>query len=212
MEEVNPDIVNIIEKNPIVYFNKDYQNKFIHKIQEKFTGSEQQMFISSFYCYLNYNKQDFIIDMENIWRWLGFSRKEHCKVVLKKHFSENTDYVIKYPNRATTEVAVKKGGSGILKETVLMNITTFKKLCLKSNTKRADEIHDYFIKLEETIQEVINEESSELRNQLLLKEIEYENDKNIIREKNIIEYFPENTQCVYYGLINNKTENGESVW
>ena len=34
-----------------------------------------------------------------------------------------------------------------------MTINTFKKLCLKSNTKKADEINDYFIKLEESLQE-----------------------------------------------------------
>lgn len=53
-----------------------------------------------------------------------------------------------------------------------MTVNTFKKLCLKSNTKKADEIHDYFIKLEESLQETINEESNELRNQLLQKEQE----------------------------------------
>ena len=51
-----------------------------------------------------------------------------------------------------------------------MTIKTFKKLCLKSNTKKADEIHDYYIKLEECLQETINEESNELRNQLLFNE------------------------------------------
>lgn len=32
--------------------------------------------------------------------------------------------------------AAKLGGSGLNKETILMNINTFKKLCLKANTKR----------------------------------------------------------------------------
>ena len=44
-----------------------------------------------------------------------------------------------------------------------MNIKTFKKLCLKSCTKKADEIHDYFIILEEIFYEIINEESNELK-------------------------------------------------
>ena len=34
----------------------------------------------------------------------------------------------------------------------------FKSFCLKAGTKKADEIHDYYIKLEELIQEVINME------------------------------------------------------
>ena len=41
---------------------------------------------------------------------------------------------------------------------------------MKSNTKKADDIHDYFVKLEEIFQEIINEESIELKNQLELKD------------------------------------------
>ena len=86
--------------------------------------------------------------MGDVWKWLGFSRKEHCKVVLEKHFTLNIDYNIGFP-----EVAGKiKDGinvGGRPKEKILMTVNTFKKLCLKSNTKKADEIHDYFIKLEE---------------------------------------------------------------
>ena len=86
MESLRLDIVNLIEQNPITRFNHNYQNKFINKIREKFTDHEQQLFIGSFYCYLNYSKTEFIIDMENIWKWLGFSRKDPCKVVLIKNF------------------------------------------------------------------------------------------------------------------------------
>jgi phage anti-repressor protein len=42
-----------------------------------------------------------------------------------------------------------KGGHN--KETFMLNINTFKKYCLKAGTKKADEIHEYYIKLEETL-------------------------------------------------------------
>jgi len=51
-----------------------------------------------------------------------------------------------------------------------MTINTFKKLCLKANTKKSEEIHNYFIQLEETFIEIINEESIELK--LLLEQRE----------------------------------------
>ena len=114
--------------------------------------------MSSFFGYINYNQStDFVIDFDRIWKWLGFSRKEHCKVLLEKHFIINIDYKIitnKIHKKAATEVAVAAiftknlGGAGQNKEKILMTIKTFKKLCLKSNTKKADEIHDYYIKLE----------------------------------------------------------------
>jgi phage anti-repressor protein len=188
------DIVNLIEKNPITRFSRDYQNKFIHKIQQKFSETQQHLFIGSFYCYLNYTKNDFVIDLENVWKWLGFSRKDPAKVVLEKHFIINVDYIVK---KATSEVAEAKNFTpevagaknneenrgGHNKETILLNINTFKKLCLKSNTKKADEIHDYFIKLEETFQEIINEESSELRVQLLNNQEHFKQKDKKIKEK-----------------------------
>ena len=207
------DIVNLIESNPIARLNRTYQNKFIQKVQEKFSETQQQLFIGSFYCYLNYEKNDFVIDLENVWKWLDFARKDPAKVVLEKHFVKDIDYIIK---KATPEVAgvgqngKKKGGSGLLKETILMNINTFKKLCLKSNTKKADEIHDYFIKLEETFQEIVNEESTELKQQLEKKNKIIENNQ-LFREKTILEQFPDNKQCVYYGIIDDKSNTGENL-
>lgn len=52
------------------------------------------------------------------------------------------------------------------KETMMLTINTFKKFCLKAGTKKADEIYDYYIKLEELLLETMNEESHLLRLQL----------------------------------------------
>lgn len=53
----------------------------------------------------------------------------------------------------------------------MMNITTFKKLCLRAGTRKAYVIHDYFIILEESLQEIVNEESNELRLQVEKNEV-----------------------------------------
>jgi hypothetical protein len=129
----NLDIVELIERNPITRLNREYQNKFIVKVKKYFTESQQQLFVSSFYCYLNYNSDtDFIIELDKVWKWLGFSRKDHCKIVIEKHFTKNIDYKILLPNLG------EQVHGGVNKETIIMNIYTFKKLCLKSNTKKAD--------------------------------------------------------------------------
>ena len=57
----NLDIVSLIEKNPITRLSNNYQNDFINKIKQNFTEDEQQLFVANFYCYLNYNKNEFII-------------------------------------------------------------------------------------------------------------------------------------------------------
>jgi len=68
------DIVNLIESNPITKFSGDYQSKLIEKVKNHFTNYEQQLFLSSFYCYFNCDsKKDFVIDLDNVWKWIGFS-------------------------------------------------------------------------------------------------------------------------------------------
>ena len=193
MQSHKLDIVELIETNPITKLSKNYQGKFLEKIQNTFTETEQRLFVSSLYIYLNYDsKKDFIIELESVWKWLGFSRKDPCKVVLEKHFTKDIDYKITlFINKVYEEKAAPAtsgaprenvvkglGGSGLNKEKILMTINTFKKLCLKSNTKKADEIHDYFIKLEELTLETITEESTELRNQLQEKNQEIQQIQN----------------------------------
>ena len=44
-----------------------------------------------------------------------------------------------------------------------MTIKTFKSLCLKAQTKKANEIHEYYMNMEETLHDFINEESIEIK-------------------------------------------------
>ena len=80
MEPLN--IVELIETNPITKLSGDYNNKLIVKIKNTFGEFEQQLFLSSFYCYLNYHPtNDFIIDLDNVWKWIGFSQKIKAKQI-----------------------------------------------------------------------------------------------------------------------------------
>ena len=91
MQQLN--IVELIEKNPITKLSSTYNNKLLNKIKENFSGFEQQLFVSSFYCFLNYDKNiDFLVDLYNVWKWLGFNQKIDCKRLLEKHFETEIDY------------------------------------------------------------------------------------------------------------------------
>ena len=55
------------------------------------------MFVSSFYCYLNYDKNiDFIVDLDDVWKWLGFSQKIRAKECLDKYFKLDIDYKLAF--------------------------------------------------------------------------------------------------------------------
>ena len=67
------NIVELIENNPITKLSTSYNNKLIIKIKDNFTETQQQLFIASFYCYLNCDqKNDFVIDLDTVWKWLEF--------------------------------------------------------------------------------------------------------------------------------------------
>ena len=124
---------------------------------------------------MKYDKTtDFVIDLDNVWQWLGFSQKVNAKMLLEKQFIIDVDYTksLLLQQKQTTNT---KGGHN--KETFMLNVDTFKKFCLKAGTKKADEIHDYFIKLEEILQEILFEESNELK--LQLEQIENTKNKEI---------------------------------
>ena len=205
------NIVELIENNPITRLSGTYQNKLLTKIKHNFTDTEQQLFVASFYCFLNYSQRnDFVIDLDNIWKWMGYNQKFKAKFSLEKNFKLDIDYKILLCQPAQQKNV--RGGHN--KETILLTIRTFKLFCLKAGTEKAAQIHEYYIKMEETLQEVIQEESDELKLQLENKDKELEKkdkEKDKIREKTLIEQFPNNAQCVYYGIIDNLSQSGEKL-
>ena len=222
MQEMN--IVELIEKNPITKLSNVYNNKLLNKIKDNFTNFEQQLFVSSFYCYLNYDKNiDFVVDLDDIWKWLGFQQKYHAKVVLQKHFKLDIDYKTAQATSGAvfeTENNIKKNG-GQNKQTILLTIKCFKSLCLKAQTKKALEIHEYYMKFEDVLHQIIEEETDELRIQLKQKDniilekkqelLNSEKEKQNAIEETLIKQFPINTECIYFGTIDNTNHIGETL-
>ena len=93
---------------------------------------------------------------------------------MEKHFTVERDYKAFIQQKAfetedsdVTVIEQKSDGrGGHNKDVFMLNIKTFKLFCLRSGTDKATEIHEYFIKLEEILQEILQQESDELKQQL----------------------------------------------
>jgi phage anti-repressor protein len=230
--------LNIVELNAseVTKLSGNYEAKMLNRLKEEFSDDQQHLFVTSFYCYLNYNQsKDFVIDLDDVWKWMGFNQKTNALRVLEKNFVNEKDfksfalpigkanYQKKDDNLFMFQHKQKDGSGGHNKQKYMMTVKTFKKMCLKAGTKKADEIHDYFLKMEEILQKVIQEESQELKLQLEMKEHEIEmkeqemedektkqtKEKEQLLEKTLVSQFPVNTQCIYYGKIDNKTGGKE---
>jgi hypothetical protein len=226
------NIVDLIEKNPITRLSAVYNNKLLLNIQETFTGFEQQLFVSSFYCYLNYDKNlDFVVDLDNVWKWLGFQQKYNARVVLERNFQQDVDYRnisdaslnIETPSPPNVKQEEKWGGQN--RQIIMLTIKCFKSLCLKAQTKKAAEIHEYYMKMEEVLHKIVEEETDELRKQLeqkdnvitKIKETTEQEKNKLLKEKAraveqaTIAQFPLNTECIYFGTIDNTNEEKETM-
>ena len=226
MQELN--IVELIEKNPISKLSSAYNNKLLSKIKDNFTSFEQQLFVSSFYCYLNYDKNiDFVVDLDNVWKWLGFSQKFNATRMIEKHFKLDIDYkktASQFGGIFLDQKKVKQHG-GQNKQTIMLTIRCFKSLCMKAQTKKSGEIHEYYMKMEEVLHQTVDEETDELRLQLeqkdnIILEIKQttEQEKGLMKkekqravEQATIVQFPLNTECIYFGTIDNTNEAGEKL-
>jgi len=219
------NIVELIEKNPITRLSHEYNGRLLTKIQESFTGFEQQLFVSSFYCYLNYDKNmDFIVDLDNVWNWLGFASKFVSLRTLEKHFKIDVDY----KNLTALDAPKLKINGGQNKQTIMLTVRCFKSLCLKAQTKKASEIHEYYMKMEEVLHQIVEEETDELKQQLEQKNAVIQEKESMIQEKDsviqstkkekqraveqaIIGQFPLNTECIYFGTIDNTNADNEKL-
>jgi hypothetical protein len=197
MDAPSLNIVELIENNPITKLSSSYNGKLLTKIQEGFTDFEQQLFVSSFYCYFNCDqKNDYAIDLDNVWEWLGFTKKSSAKRVLEQHFVIDADYIMLMASSESKGEQVselidasfpeasssKKGHGGHNIKKYMLSVKTFKSMCLKAGTEKANEIHEYYLKMEEIIHKVVQDESDELKLQLESAKMELDKKNNEINQ------------------------------
>lgn len=102
-------------------------------------------FIEDFYKIYDYNENDnndFIIDLDIISKWLE-TRKNRLKETLNNSYVKSVDYIIKLEKNAK----VSKSN----KEIILLTPDCFKRLCLLSKTKKAEEVRTYYLELEKLL-------------------------------------------------------------
>lgn len=174
------DIKTLIQTSTIEIYDK---TKLVEKLQEHFSNDEQRLYVCNLFLFLNYHPiNDFIINLENVWKFIGFSNKANAKRLLKHNFIEEKDYKKLLIRSDEQKNKDNRGGGSVKKtvirtddgtfasETIMLNINTFKKLCLKANTDNADKIHDYYIRLEMIYNQLMKEELDEQKQLLLEKD------------------------------------------
>jgi phage anti-repressor protein len=167
------------------------QSKMIDKLNNVFTEDDKKWYLASLYVHQNYHKtNDYIFNLENVFKMLGFANKGNAKKLLQSHFIEDKDY------KTSLVPKEKSSWGGSAKDLILLNLETFKDFCMKANTENGSKIRNYFRKIEELSFEIASEEIEEYKKKLTEKDMLHEEETKTNRHEMFIKML-KNKNCVY---------------
>jgi phage anti-repressor protein len=170
MNKIVPKTINFKElvKNSTTTFSLDLQTKLVQYLNDEFTEQEQQWYIANLFIYMNYHPtNDYPINLDNVYNMLGFANKGNAMKTIKSNFVEDEDYKKQlFHTEKLVQNGKTLGGSGLNKETVMLNIDTFKNLCMLVKTDKGKQIRKYYVKLENIYNKLIKEEIEDQQKQL----------------------------------------------
>ena len=114
--------------------------------KDNFESEEgQEIAISSYYedfeQIIN-SREQFPVDFDSAWTWVGFARKDHALRCLKGNFEDNSDFLL-------------KGGSssqaGRQPDKYFLTKECFKSFCMLAQTTKGKEIRKYYLEVEKQL-------------------------------------------------------------
>ena len=109
--------------------------------------------------------EQFPVDFDLAWQWLGYSAKHKAKNKLTRNFDHGVDYSTKW-----LSVAHSNGLTASRTEQIYLTIDCFKSLGMMAGTEQGKVIRKYFLECERIVKEVIPAQSDRIR------ELELENE------------------------------------
>jgi phage anti-repressor protein len=198
----------------------DNQDNFTNYLIQQLSSEDEKNFALHFKLFLDYgfNNKTFPIDFDDVWKWCEFTRKNDAKKILLKHFKENEDYIFlqQTPQQDLNEENVQKQHGGHNKETIMLNVDTFKEFCMKASTSKAKQIRSYYIKLEKiffsyTKEQLYYEKDKIKKLETTINNFDIKQNKiykNVYTNQNIVyimklQTFKDNTYVIKIGYTDN---------
>lgn len=107
-------------------------------------------FIDDFFGLYDFsNKYAFSVDLDKLVKWLK-TQKDGIKRTLSTSYIKDVDYIIE------KNTGKKTGSGGHNKETILLTSNCFKLLTMRSSTAKAEQVREYYLELENLIDDYKN--------------------------------------------------------
>jgi hypothetical protein len=193
----------------------EIKDELFQLIETEMSDGEEQLFMKSYKLFLQYgsNSKEFVINFDIVWNWVGFTTIGNAKRLLEKFFNNNIDYKKTAFLFGEAVLSSQKQNGGQNKETILLTVDCFKNFCMKAGTIRANEVRQYYIKMENILHKYIQSKFLELRDkdiqtQMTITDLHYKNTElekfkthefliKYNRKKNLV-YF-----CILQSFIDN---------
>jgi phage anti-repressor protein len=98
---------------------------------------------------------NFVVDLDDAWKWIGYSTKGNAKRLLEDEFEKGLDYITLEGQGAGVFIRndknTKTGRSSIQ---IRMTVACFKEFCMASRTSKGKEVRRYFRLCEEQLKEI----------------------------------------------------------
>ncbi len=88
---------------------------------------------------------EFPIDFDAAWKWIGYSTKQKAKNKLTNNFDLGFDYTL---NQMVKRVEGNKGGGAVRFESINLTLDCFKSLGMMAGTAKGKEVRRYFLECE----------------------------------------------------------------
>lgn len=169
----------------------DNNELFDMLMQEFSTDEDHKMFIANFkFCLLHDRQKDFIIDLDDVYSYIGFINKATAKRSLESSFIHNTEYIStdsepinKVLLNFQVEQKEKDNRGGHNKQTILMTPDTFRDLCLQARTEQGKKIRQFYMKMIDITYKYIQSKST-----TKIKELEDQlQSKSLLRQRKLYE-------------------------
>ncbi|MFK0733797.1 MAG: hypothetical protein ACFKPT_02510 [Gloeotrichia echinulata GP01] len=92
--------------------------------------------------YLWESEEEFPVDFELAWQWLGYTRKDSAKKKLVRNFAQGEDYTLRH----LAESAPDKGLAH--REDIWLSCNCLKEMAMMAGTQKGKEVRQYFLQCE----------------------------------------------------------------
>jgi phage anti-repressor protein len=165
MNTIIPTRINfeeLVKTNSLL--SDDCQSKLINILNQEFSETEKEWYVYNLFMYLNYDStEDYPINLEDVYKMIGFANKGNAMKTIKNNFIKDEDYRVFFHMEKNL---TSKDLGGRPSENVMLNADTFKNLCMIAKTDKGKEIRKYYVKLENIYNKIIKEEIEEQKNLL----------------------------------------------